>query len=346
MSVSASEGGSERVLVIAEAGVNHNGDLDLARQLIDVAAEAGADAVKFQSFKAHNLVGRSAPKAAYQRAATGAGESQLAMLQRLELSEPTHRQLMEHCQRREIRFLSTPFDADSLALLDRLGLDTFKVASGEVTSLPLLRAIGELCSQGKQVILSTGMCTLAEIESALVVLERAGTPRARVTVRHANTEYPTPMSDVNLRAMSTIARELGVKVGYSDHTLGIEVPIAAVALGAVVIEKHFTLDRSMSGPDHQASLEPDELRAMVSTIRNIEAAMGTGIKAPSPSESRNLAVARKSIVARTTIRQGETFSEANLTIKRPGTGISPMRWDELIGRQAPHDYQEDELIWL
>ncbi len=331
------------VLIIAEAGVNHNGDLALARQLIDVAAEAGADLVKFQTFSADRLVTTHAKKADYQIQTTDAGESQHAMIRRLELTRDMHEALIAHCKVRGIRFFSTGFDLDSIDLLVELGLDCLKIPSGEITNLPYLRHVGRY---GKQVIISTGMATLGEIEAALDVLEQAGTPRDRITVLHCNTEYPTPMADVNLRAMLTIRDAFGVAVGYSDHTQGIEVAIAAVALGATVIEKHFTLDRNLPGPDHKASLEPDELKAMVAAIRNIEQAMGDGIKRPSASEAKNKPIARKSLVAACAIRAGECFNETNLAVKRPGTGLSPMRWDEVLGRKAPRDFAPDELIEL
>lgn len=331
------------VLIIAEAGVNHNGDLSLARRLIDVAADAGADVVKFQTFKADRLATLGAPKADYQKQACGTGETQHAMLRRLELSPDMHRELMAHCASRSIRFLSTGFDRESVDLLTELGLDRIKIPSGEITNLPYLRHVGR-CN--KPVILSTGMATLGEIEAALDVLERAGTKREKVTVLHCNTEYPTPMADVNLKAMLTIRDAFRVAVGYSDHTAGIEVAVAAVALGACIIEKHFTLDRTLPGPDHKASLEPGELKAMVSAIRNIELALGRGIKGPTPSEAKNRPIARKSLVAASAIRAGDVFSEANVTVKRPGTGLSPMRWDEVIGRKAPRDFAPDELIAL
>ena len=328
-------------LIIAEAGVNHNGDLDLAKQLIDAAAEAGADLVKFQTFSAERLVTQGAPKADYQTRTTGQSESQFAMLRRLELFHEMHEALMAHCRERGIGFFSTGFDTESLDYLDSLGAERFKVPSGEITNLPYLRHIGGF---GKPVILSTGMATLGEIEEALAALEAAGTPRTRITVLHCNTEYPTPMADVNLRAMNSIRDAFGVAVGYSDHTPGIEVPIGAVALGATVIEKHLTLDRNLPGPDHKASLEPGELAAMVRAIRNIEQALGDGIKRPSPSEAGNRPIARKSLVAAGPIRAGETFTPENVTAKRPGTGISPMRWDEVMGRAATRDYAVDELI--
>lgn len=330
-------------LIIAEAGVNHNGDLALARGLIDSAAEAGADLVKFQTFKADRLVTAAAVKAAYQSQSSADFETQHAMLRRLELTREMHEALIAHCKLRGIDFFSSGFDPESVALLAELGADRFKIPSGEITNLPYLRLVG---SYGKPVILSSGMATLREIEWALQVLQAAGTPLDRITVLHCNTEYPTPMADVNLRAMSTIAQAFGVAVGYSDHTLGIEVAIAAVALGACVIEKHFTLDRSLPGPDHKASLEPREFGAMVCAIRNIEQALGDGVKRPSASEAKNMPVARKSLVAAQPIRAGEIFSTANLAVKRPGTGLSPARWDEVIGRRAPRDFAADELIEL
>jgi N,N'-diacetyllegionaminate synthase len=332
-----------KTLIIAEAGVNHNGDMAMARQLIDVAADAGADWVKFQSFRADKLVTAYAAKADYQSLATGSAESQHAMIRRLELTRADHETLQRHCATRAIHFFSTGFDAESVDMLMELGLDCCKVPSGEITNLPLLRHIGRY---GKAVILSTGMATLGEIEAALHALESAGTPRARITVLHCNTEYPTPMVDVNLRAMLSIRDAFGVAVGYSDHTAGIEVAVAAVALGATVIEKHFTLDRTLPGPDHKASLEPGELRSLVAAIRNIEQALGDGIKRPSPSEAKNKPIARKSLVAARAIRAGELFSETNVTVKRPGSGVSPMRWDEVIGRAAPRDFVADELISL
>ena len=332
-----------KILIIAEAGVNHNGDLDLAHQLIDVAAQAGADMVKFQTFSADRLVTTHAGKAEYQIKATGADESQHAMIRRLELTRDMHVELIAHCHSRGIQFFSTGFDMESIDMLMELGLDRFKIPSGEINNLPYLRHIGRY---GKPVILSTGMAILGEIESALDVLVRAGVPRNCITVLHCNTEYPTPMNDVNLRAMLSIRDAFGVAIGYSDHTSGIEVPIAAAALGATVIEKHFTLDRNLPGPDHAASLEPNELTAMVSAIRNIEAALGDGVKRPSISETKNKPIARKSLVAACTIRSGEIFSETNVATKRPGTGLSPMRWDEVLGRKAPRDFERDDLIEL
>jgi N,N'-diacetyllegionaminate synthase len=328
-------------LVIAEAGVNHNGSLARAKELVARASEAGADLVKFQSFITGKSIARSAPKAAYQIGATGAGESQYEMVRKLELSADDHVALIDCCRAHGIGFLSTAFDTESLDLLLSLGLDRVKIPSGELTNLPFLRA---LARPGLPVIMSTGMATLGDIEAAIGALETTGLMRERITLLHCNTEYPTPMQDVNLRAMVNLGRAFGVPVGYSDHTQGIEVPIAAVTLGATVIEKHFTLDRSLPGPDHQASLEPGELRAMVRAIRNIERALGDGIKRPSPSEAKNIAIARKSLVAARPIRAGECFSADNLTVKRPGTGVSPMSWDDYIGRVSPRDYAEDEPI--
>jgi N,N'-diacetyllegionaminate synthase len=332
-----------KTLIIAEAGVNHNGDLDLAKQLINAAADAGADLVKFQTFNANRQVTRTAKKADYQTQTTSSTESQHAMLRRLELTEEMHHQLIAHCLTQNIGFLSTGFDIESVDLLVSLGQECFKIPSGEITNLPYLRHIGQL---GKTIILSTGMATLGEIEAAIEVLEQTGTRRAKVTVLHCTTEYPTPMNEVNLRAMQSIHAAFDVEVGYSDHTEGIEIAIAAVAMGASVIEKHFTLDRTFPGPDHQASLEPAELKAMVTAIRNIEIALGDGIKRLTPSEARNKPVARKSLVASRGISIGEIFTAENITTKRPGTGISPMRWDEFMGRAALRDFSADELIEL
>jgi N,N'-diacetyllegionaminate synthase len=332
-----------KTFIIAEAGVNHNGSLEMALQLIDVAVATGADAVKFQTFKAEKVVAVNAPKADYQQKTTGSDESQFEMVKKLEMDETAHTRLYQHCQHKGIQFLSTPFDLESIDLLERLGLEIFKIPSGEITNLPYLRKLGAL---KKRLILSTGMADLGEIEDALDVLTESGTPLENITVLHCNTEYPTPLEDVNLLAMLTIKNAFGVEVGYSDHTAGIEVPIAAVALGATIIEKHFTLDRNLSGPDHKASLEPDELKAMVQAIRNIEKALGDGMKKPSPSESKNKPIARKSIVAARSIRKGETFTVENLTIKRPGTGISPMRWDVILKMKAARDFYEDEIICL
>ena len=334
---------TNRTLIIAEAGVNHNGDLGLAKQLIDVAAEAGVDLVKFQTFNADRQVTRAAKKADYQTQTTDSKESQHEMLRRLELTEQMHRELIAHCSTRNIGFFSTGFDIESVDLLMSLGQDYFKIPSGEITNLPYLRHIGQL---GKMVILSTGMATLGDIDAAINVLEQAGTARAQITVLHCTTEYPTPMNEVNLRAMQSIHVAFGVAVGYSDHTKGIEVAIAAVAMGATVIEKHFTLDRNLPGPDHQASLEPAELKAMVAAIRNIEVALGDGVKRLTSSEAKNKPVARKSLVASRAIKVGEVFTPQNTSTKRPGTGISPMRWDEVMGRIASRDFAADELIEL
>lgn len=332
-----------RTTIIAEAGVNHNGDVTLAKRLIDVAAEAGADFVKFQTFRADRIVTPGALKAEYQMRETSAAETQYDMLHRLELSKEAHLELIAHCNSKGIRFFSTGFDPESVTMLSELGLECFKVPSGEITNLPYLRHVGHF---GKPVILSTGMSSLNEIGAALDVLEQAGVAHDQITVLHCNTEYPTPMADVNLRAMLTIRDAFDVAIGYSDHTLGLEVPVAAVALGATVIEKHFTLDRAMPGPDHKASLESGELKAMVTAIRNIELAMGDGIKRPSASESKNMAVARKSLVAARAIRAGEPFTESNITVKRPGTGLSPMCWDRVLHLAAPRDFAADELIEL
>jgi len=329
------------VFVIAEAGVNHNGSIDLAMKLIDVASDAGADAVKFQTFKAESLVCQHAEKAEYQKKATGADGSQFEMIRKLELDRNDHLALMRHCHAKNIMFLSTAFDHNSIDLLDDMGLEIFKVSSGDITNLPYLRYLGRL---NKQVILSTGMADLGEIEDALDILMMAGTEKKNITVLHANTMYPTPMQDVNLNAMVTIGRAFDVAYGYSDHTLGIEVDIAAVALGASVIEKHFTLDSSMEGPDHRASLEPPELKAMVKAVRNTECALGSPVKKTSKSEAPNMVVARKSIVAARAISSGEILSQDNLVVKRPGTGLSPMCWDDVVGTHASRNYQEGELI--
>jgi N,N'-diacetyllegionaminate synthase len=331
----------QRVFIIAEAGINHNGDIEIAKKLVDVASEAGADAVKFQSFKAEKLVSRNAKKAEYQKNTTDKPESPLDMLKRLELDFKNHKELISYCGKRNIIFLSSPFDLESIDLLNKLGVEIFKIPSGEINNLPYLRKIGKL---KKKVILSTGMSTLDEIKDALDILRENGT--TDIIVLHCNTEYPTRVEDVNLRAMETIRRTFNIEVGYSDHTLGIEVPIAAVAMGAAVIEKHFTLDKNMEGPDHKASLEPNELREMVRAIRNIERALGDGIKKPSNSELKNVNIVRKSIVAKRYIKKGEVLTEENLTVKRPGDGISPMKWDEVIGRVADKDYEEDELIQI
>lgn len=331
-------------LIIAEAGVNHNGDIAMALDLVRAAARAKADLVKFQTFSATRLTTAQAPKAEYQVQTTSAAESQQEMIRRLELSFDDHLVLIEECRRQGIGFFSTGFDIESMEMLVELGLDRIKVPSGELTNLPYLRYVAR---QGVPVILSTGMATLADVEAAINVMLAGGLGRDAITVLHCNTEYPTPMVDVNLPAMVNMGRAFGVAVGYSDHTLGIEIPVAAVALGATVIEKHFTLDRNLEGPDHKASLEPDQLTAMVAAIRNIELVMsGDGVKRPSPSEARNAPIARKSIVAKIDIRAGEAFCDANLTAKRPGFGLSPMRWDDVIGRPASRDFAADELIEL
>ena len=332
-----------KTLIIAEAGVNHNGDMAIARQLIAAAKSAGADIVKFQTFKTGSLVTKSAEKAEYQKSTTGSSENQFDMIRKLELSQADHEMLIDECQRQGIRFFSTAFDAESFDMLVSLGLDQVKIPSGELTNLPLLKYMTRL---GMPVMLSTGMATLGEIEAAIEEIELAGTPRDRITVLHCTTEYPAPMVDVNLRAMAGMKAALGVEVGYSDHTPGIEIPIAAVALGARVIEKHFTLDRTLPGPDHKASLEPHELKAMVEAIRNVEVALGDGVKRPSASELKNKSIVRKSLVATRASRAGELFSVDNVGTKRPGTGISPMLWDEVMGRSATRDFSVDELIEL
>tara|TARA_B110000008_G_C16956826_1_gene558557 strand:- start:310 stop:1305 length:996 start_codon:yes stop_codon:yes gene_type:complete len=329
------------VFIIAEAGVNHNGSLKLAKELIDVAVDSGADAVKFQTFKTENLVSRNAEKAEYQKKTTDSSESQFDMIQKLELDITAHKELITYCQDKNIAFLSTPFDHDSINLLNNIGLQIFKIPSGEITNLPYLRHIGSL---DKKVILSTGMSTLEEVKKALNILISAGTNKKNITILHANTMYPTPMEDVNLNAMLTIQKEFDVAVGYSDHTLGIEVDIAAVALGATIIEKHFTLDKSMNGPDHNSSLEPIELKSMVLAIRNIEKALGDFVKKPSPSESSNINIARKSIISKKVIKKGDVLTEENITTKRPAGGISPMEWDKVIGTIAKKDYKSDDLI--
>ena len=329
------------VFIIAEAGVNHNGSIELAFKLIDAAVESGADAVKFQTFKAENLVSKNTQKAEYQKQTTNPLESQLDMLKKLELDVDVHKKLIKYCNAKGILFLSSPFDHDSIDLLNELGIEVFKIPSGEITNLPYLRRIGSLA---KQVILSTGMSTLKEVGDALAILVDSGTKKENITVLHANTMYPTPMEDVNLNAMKTIKKEFDVAVGYSDHTLGIEVDIAAVAMGASIVEKHFAIDKAKEGPDHRASLELEELRAMVIAIRNVEKALGDGIKIPSGSEKPNIVVARKSILASQKIKKGDTLTEENIIVKRPGNGISPMKWDEVIGLVAAKDYQVDDKI--
>ncbi len=332
----------KQVYIIAEAGINHNGDQMRALEMIQVAAEAGADAVKFQTFRADQLVAHNAPKANYQLQNTEESESQQEMLKSVELSREDHLLYMDRSKECGIEFLSTPFDLVSVDLLVELGMTTMKIPSGEITNLPYLRKIGVL---ERSIILSTGMSNLGDIEAALQVLLDAGTAREQLTLLHCNTEYPTPMCDVNLKAMQTMAAAFpGIRIGYSDHTEGIEIPIAAVAMGAQVIEKHFTLDRTLPGPDHLASLEPRQLKDMVDSIRNIEVALGDGIKRASQSEKKNMPIARKSIVASRPIRAGERLSAENLAVKRPGTGISPMLWDDVVGGTASRDYELDELI--
>lgn len=331
----------DKTLIIAEAGVNHNGSIGSAKRLIDVAKDSGADYVKFQTFKAKSLVTETAEKAEYQKKLTGNDGSHFEMIKKLELNREAHEELMEYCKQKEILFLSTAFDSDSIDLLAELDIPFYKIPSGEITNLPYLRHIGGM---GKPIIMSTGMSTLEEVSTALNILLEAGAKKNEITILHCNTEYPTPMEDVNLKAMITIRDELGVNIGYSDHTNGIEVSIAAVAMGATVIEKHFTLDRNLPGPDHAASLEPYELKEMIKSIRNIEKAMGDGTKKPSPSEIKNIPIARKSLVAKNPIKKAEILSEKNLTVKRPGIGISPMKWDSYIGRIADRDYLGDDLI--
>ncbi len=333
-----------RVLIIAEAGVNHNGSIDTAKKLIDAAADAGVDYVKFQTFKAEKLVTKSASRANYQDSNTGDRDSQYEMLKKLEISEEMHLELIHYCERKNIKFLSTAFDLESLTFLKTLGLKLAKIPSGEITNLPYLRAMAKLFPE---IILSTGMANMDEIKAAFKVLIENGAKQENITILHCNTEYPTPMEDVNLKAMLDIQKQLNTKIGYSDHTLGIEVPIAAVALGAKVIEKHFTLDRNLPGPDHKASLEPGELKAMVTAIRNIEKAIsGSGIKEPSSSELKNRPIARKSIVASKKIKQGEKFTEQNIGVKRPGTGISPINWDQVLEKSANKDFEIDDLITI
>jgi N,N'-diacetyllegionaminate synthase len=332
---------NEKVFIIAEAGVNHNGNLDMALRLVDAAADAGCDAVKFQTFRAGALVAKSAGMADYQKANTGVDESQYAMLKRLELDDEAHHILRRHAAERGILFFSTAFDPESLAFLTALDIPVWKIPSGEITNYPYLAHIAAL---GKPVILSTGMATIAEIDDAVRVLLQHGLERDRLCILHCNTEYPTPMCDVNLKAMAALGTTFSTAYGYSDHTQGVEIPIAATALGARVLEKHFTLDRTLPGPDHKASLEPDELKHMVQAVRMIEAALGDGIKQPTPSESKNRLVARKSVVAARPIRAGERFSEENLAIKRPGGGISPMEWPRLLGHVATRDFADEELI--
>ena len=335
----------QHVLIIAEAGVNHNGSIEIAKQLVDKAVEAGVDIIKFQTFKAEKLVSKSAKQAEYQKKNIGskADDSQLNMLKKLELSEQDHQTLIDYCEKKGIKFFSTAFDMESIDYLHSLNLGLWKIPSGEITNYPYIKKIAQY---HEPVILSTGMCELDDVSAALNVLLKNGVQRNQITILHCNTEYPTPYEDVNLRAMVELKNEFHTKVGYSDHTKGIEVPIAAVALGASVIEKHFTLDRNMEGPDHKASLEPDELKVMVRAIRSIEKALGSGKKTVSDSERKNIAIARKSIVAACHIKKGELLTEQNITVKRPGTGISPMRWDAVIGTKAIQDFEEEDLIKL
>lgn len=333
-----------KVLIIAEAGVNHNGSMLIAKQLIEKAVEAGVDIIKFQTFKSDKLVSKAAKQAEYQQRNIGKkDEGQLAMLKKLELTIENHYELIQYCKERNIRFWSTAFDMESIEFLHSLNMDLWKIPSGEITNYPYIKKIA---SYHERIILSTGMCELSDIKAALNVLIKEGVEKDDITILHCNTEYPTPYQDVNLKAMIEIGEKFGVKIGYSDHTQGVEVPIAAVALGATVIEKHFTLDKNMEGPDHKASLEPDELKAMVSSIRNIEQALGTGHKTISESERKNIEIARKSIVAACPIKKGEKLTEENLTVKRPGNGINPMRWNEVVGTIASRDYSAEDIIEL
>lgn len=332
---------NKKVFIIAEAGVNHNGDINIAKRLVDVAKDVGVDAIKFQTFISEKVVSINAPKAEYQNKNTSSKETQLDMVKKLELSFDEFIELNEYCKQKNIEFLSTAFDFDSIDFLSGLNMKRWKVPSGDITNLPYLIKIAKL---EKPIILSTGMSTMEDIESAILILKENGSQE--ITILHCTTEYPTPFSDVNLKAMNTIKNEFELPVGYSDHTKGIEVPIAAVSLGATVIEKHFTLDRMMEGPDHKASLEPNELKAMVDGIRNIEVALGDGEKRIAESERKNMSIARKSIIAKVNIEKGEVLTEKNLTVKRPGNGISPMNWYQVIGKKAVKDFKEDELIEL
>jgi N,N'-diacetyllegionaminate synthase len=334
----------QKTLIIAEAGVNHNGSMEIAKQLIDVAANAQVDYVKFQTFKADKIVTKSAKRATYQDTNTKNSDSQFEMLKKLELSEEMHRELIKYCRSKSIKFLSTAFDLESMDFLRSLGINLAKIPSGEITNLPYLKKVAKLFPE---IVMSTGMADIQEIKAAYKVLIDHGAKPESITILHCNTEYPTPMEDVNLKAMLHIQKELKTKTGYSDHTLGDEVPIAAVALGATVIEKHFTLDRNLPGPDHAASLEPSELKAMVLAIRNIEKAVsGNGIKETSISELKNNCIVRKSLVASRNINKGEFLTEENITIKRPGTGISPMKYDKILGTKAVKEFEEDDLIEL
>lgn len=334
---------NNHVIIIAEAGVNHNGSLKLAKEMVLAAKEAGVDYIKFQTGIPEKVISKFAEMADYQKTNVGVKESQLDMVRKIMLPKDEFQELKKYCDQQGIKFMSTPFDLTSIDVLKPLGMDYWKIPSGEITNLPYLRKIARL---HQPVILSTGMSCLGEIEDALRVLTEEGLEKEQISLLHCNTEYPTPFEDVNLKAMLTLKECFGVRVGYSDHTKGIEVPIAAVAMGAEIIEKHFTLDKTLPGPDHVASLEPQELKAMVESIRNIEKAKGTGIKQVSSSEKKNIAIARKSIIAALDIKAGETFTEENLTVKRPGNGINPMRWDEVIGQVAKRDFVEDELIEL
>lgn len=335
----------QHVLIIAEAGVNHNGSIEIAKQLVDKAVEAGVDMIKFQTFKAEKLVSKTAKQAEYQKKNIGSetDDSQYNMLKKLELSDQDHQTLIDYCKKKGIKFFSTAFDLESIDYLHSLNLGLWKIPSGEITNYPYIKKIAQY---GEPVILSTGMCELDDVSASMNALIMNGVNRNQITILHCNTEYPTPYKDVNLKAMLELQEQYQVKVGYSDHTRGIEIPIAAVALGATVIEKHFTLDRNMHGPDHKASLETDELKAMVNAIRHIEQALGDGHKIVSPSEQKNIAIARKSIVAACPIKKGEILTEQNLAVKRPGTGISPMRWEEVLGTKAIKDFEEEELIQL
>lgn len=331
-----------KVIVIAEAGVNHNGDIEMAKQLIEAAALAGADYVKFQTFKAEKLVSKSAKKADYQINNTGdADSSQLEMLRKLEIKEADYPILIEHCKKNNIKFLSSPFDEESVDFLLNIGITLFKIPSGEITNYPYLKKIGKL---NKEVILSTGMCDMNDIRAAIDLLISAGASKKNISVLHCNTEYPTPMKDVNLSAMLTIQKEFGINIGYSDHTIGIEIPIAAVALGATIIEKHFTINKSLPGPDHKASLEPNELKSMVNAIRNIEVAIGDGVKKPSDSEKKNIDIARKSIHFSRALKKGDVIKEEDVVMKRPGNGISPMEMDKVLGKVLLNDVFEDTML--
>lgn len=330
---------NKHVFIIAEAGVNHNGNIDIAKKMIDQAKKANVDAIKFQTFKSEKVISKFAQKAEYQMNNTNNNESQLDMVKKLELSFDDFVELKRYCDNIGIIFMSTPFDFESIDFLASIDMKIYKIPSGEITNLPYLRKIAKL---QKEVIMSTGMSTICEVSNAIKILKNYGTDI--ITLLHCTTEYPAPFNDVNLNAMLTLKKEFNVEVGYSDHTKGIEIPIAAVAMGARVIEKHFTLDKNMDGPDHKASLEPYELKNMVDAIRNIEIALGDGVKIPSISEIKNMSIARKSIVASCNIKKGEIFTENNVTVKRPGNGISPMRWDEVLGEKAIRDFIEDELI--